>query len=75
MSLTLNVKMPDKKLLKMMYSRAEDKDKFLSELADHLQSIINKQVIKESVQTILSPTQIKKEVKPIINLREVDESK
>ena len=75
MSLTVNVKMPDRKLLKLMYTNAEDKDKFISELADHLHSIINKQVIKESVQTILSPTSIKKEIKPIINLREVNESK
>ncbi len=75
MSLTVNVKMPDRKLLKLMYTNAEDKDKFISELADHLHSIINKEVIKESVQTILSPTSIKKEIKPIINLREVNESK
>lgn len=75
MSLTLNVKMPDKKLLRLMYSSAENKDKFLSELAEHLHSIIDRQIIKESIQTILAPSQIKKEAKPIINLKEVDESK
>jgi len=71
LTLTLNVKIPDKKLLKMMYASSEDKDKFLSELAEHLHAMINKQVVKDSVKSILAPPVFKKEAKPVINLKEV----
>jgi hypothetical protein len=74
-SIGLKVKLPDKKLLKMMYSSAENKEKFLNELAEYLHSKINKQVIKESMQQVLDPVPVKKELKPIINFREVDESR
>jgi hypothetical protein len=59
----------------MMYSSAENKEKFLNELAEYLHSKINKQVIKESMQQVLDPVPVKKELKPIINFREVDESR
>lgn len=78
LSLNLSVRLPEKKLLKLMYSSAENKDKFLSELADYLHSVINKQVIKDSVTSLLVPQNIKKEKtpsRPLINLTEVDESK
>jgi hypothetical protein len=71
LTLTLNVRIPDRKLLKLMYSNAEDKDKFLSELAEHLHTMINKQVVKDSVESILAPAASKKEPKPTIQLREV----
>jgi hypothetical protein len=74
-SIGLKVKLPDRKLLKMMYSSAENKEKFLNELAEYLYSKINKQVIKESMQQVLDPGVIKKEPKPIINFKEVDESR
>lgn len=74
LTLTLSVKIPDKKLLKLMYSSAENKDKFITELAEHLHSMINKQVVKESIQSILIPPAPKKE-RGIINLTEVDASK
>lgn len=74
-SIGLKVKLPDRKLLKMMYTSAENKDKFLAELSEYLYSKINKQVIKESMQQVLDPTPIKREVRPIINLKEVDESR
>lgn len=74
-SIGLKVKLPDKKLLKMMYSSAENREKFLNELAEYLHSKINKQVIKESMQQVLDPVPVKKELKPIINFREVDESR
>lgn len=50
----LTVKIPDKKLLKLMYSSADDKEKFKSELAEYLISMINKQVIMSSVEDMLS---------------------
>lgn len=74
-SIGLKVKLPDRKLLKMMYTSAENKDKFLIELSEYLYSKINKQVIKESMQQVLDPTPVKKEARPIVNLREVDESR
>ena len=52
-SIALSVKLPDKKLLKMMYQNAENKDKFLDELSDYMQRMINKQVIKDSVLSIV----------------------
>ena len=74
-SIGLKVKLPDRKLLKMMYTSAENKDKFLAELSEYLYSKINKQVIKESMQQVLDPTPIRREARPIINLKEVDESR
>ena len=72
LGLTINVKLPDRKLLKLMYSSAEDKDKFLSQLAEYLHAMINKQVIKDSVSSILEPAQVQEKVKKSsINLREV----
>jgi hypothetical protein len=74
-SLTVKVKLPDKKLLKMMYASAENKDKFLEELSEYLQSVINKQVISDSMRESLDPTPVKKkEAKPVmphIEVREV----
>ena len=74
-SISVKVKLPDRKLLKMMYSNAENKEKFLTELAEYLHSKINKNIIKDSMQGVLDPVPPKKEVRPVINLREVNESK
>jgi len=75
-SVNLTVKLPDRKLLKLMYTSAEDKDKFLSELAEYLHGMINKQVVKDSMHLVLAPPVIiKRENKPTINLTEVDESR
>jgi hypothetical protein len=52
-SIALSVKLPDKKLLKLMYQNAENKDKFLDELSDYMYRMINKQVIKDSVISIV----------------------
>ena len=72
LALNLQVRIPEKKLLKMMYQNAENKEQFIIELAEHLHSMINKQVVKKSVQLILDPPpQLKKE-KGIINLTEVN---
>jgi hypothetical protein len=71
LTLNLQVRIPEKKLLKLMYQNAENKEQFIVELAEHLHSMINKQVVQNSIQTILAPTPLKKE-KSIINLTEVD---
>lgn len=75
LTINLFVKIPDKKLLKMMYSNAEDKNKFMSELAEYLHGMINKKVVQDSIQAILAPPSIKKEIKPVINLTEVNDCK
>jgi len=72
MALSLNVKLPDRKLLKMMYNNAEHKDKFLTELAEYLSRTINHEVIKDSVTQMLATQSKKVEVKPTINLTEVE---
>ena len=74
-SVALKVRLPDKKLLKMMYASAENKDKFLDELSEYLQSVINKQVIADSMKESLDPTPVKKKeaapASPHITVREV----
>jgi len=69
-SIDLTVKLPDKKLLKMMYSGAEDKEKFVSELADYLLEMINKKAVTDSINKMLvvSP---KKKPEPGVHLTQV----
>ena len=52
-SIKLKVKMPDRKLLKLMYQNAEDKDKFLDNLADHLMSSIDNKSVRGSITSML----------------------
>ena len=75
-SIKVKVKLPDKKLLKMMYTQAEDSDKFLSELSEYLLTVINKQVVADSMQSQLDPAAIKKPGSTTgnITIREVNES-
>lgn len=76
LNLKLNIKLPDKKLLKMMYSSSENKQEFMEQLAEYLGSKINKSIIVESMKQILdSPSAPKQEAKPQIKIREIDESK
>jgi hypothetical protein len=71
LTLNMQVRIPERKLLKLMYQNAENKEQFVSELADHLHAMINKQVVKNSIQAILAPPLPKRE-KATINLTEVD---
>ncbi len=76
LNLKLSIKLPEKKLLKMMYNSAEDKQEFMSQLAEYLSTKINKSVITESVKQILeTPALTKQEPKAQIKIREIDESK
>lgn len=72
LALSLAVKLPDRKLLKMMYTNAENKDKFLTELSEYLAKTINHDIIKEAVTQMLVTQPKKVEVKPTINLTEVE---
>ncbi len=49
------VKLPDKKLLRMMYTSAEDKEKFLDELSEYVSREINNSVIKDSISSMVAP--------------------
>jgi hypothetical protein len=62
-SLNISVKLPDKKLLKMMYASAEDKDKFIGELSDFIMDQINKEVVSDSVINTIAPAPAKKAAK------------
>ena len=78
LTLKLKIKMPDKKLLKMMYNNAEDKEVFLDELAKYVDSMINNKVVYDSMKLILDPKSTKKSTKaPVgdITLTEVEENK
>jgi hypothetical protein len=56
----LEIKLPDKKLLKLMYENAENKEVFVEELSEYTLEMINKSVVKESLQDILKPASNKK---------------
>jgi len=75
-SLSLLVKLPDKKLLKLMYTNAEDKEKFLEELSEYVFREINKTVVKEAVSSIVVPPgQTKRErTGPTITVNEIHET-
>ena len=51
--LKLLVKLPDKKLLKLMYSSSENKKEFMDQLSEYLLSKINKSVIIDSISQML----------------------
>lgn len=75
-SLSLLVKLPDKKLLKLMYTNAEDKEKFLEELSEYVFREINKTVVKDAVSSIVVPPgQTKRErTGPTITVNEIHET-
>lgn len=76
LTLKLNIKLPDKKLLKMMYNSSENKQEFMEQLAEYLNSKINKSIIVESMKQVLdAPAPPKQDPKPQIKIREIDESK
>jgi hypothetical protein len=53
--LKLNIKLPNQDLLKLMYTNAKDKEDFLTELSEHVMSMINKNIVHESLRQILDP--------------------
>lgn len=75
-NIKVNIKMPDKKLLKMMYNNAEDKEIFIDQLAKYVNSMINNKVVNDSLSLMLDPkSATKKKSSSNITLTEVDESK
>lgn len=53
--LKLNIKLPNQDLLKLMYTNAKDKEEFLTQLSEHIMSMINKNIVHESLRQILDP--------------------
>ena len=59
-NLAILVSLPDQDLLRMMYSNAKDKDKFLSELSDYVFRVINKTVVQSAISNMVLPIPQKK---------------
>ena len=55
LNISLNIKLPNKKLLKMMYENADDKEVFLVDLSQYVYSEINKDIVKSSLEKTLIP--------------------
>lgn len=62
LNIAFSIKLPSKKLLKMMYQNADDKQKFLTDLSEYVHVRINKDIVKNSLEKILVPTS--KKTKP-----------
>lgn len=61
LNLKVKIKMPNKKLLKMMYDSAEDKQVFIDQLSNYVASMINNTVVGDSISKMLDPKAIRKE--------------
>ena len=72
--LQVTISLPDQDFLKMMYSNAKDKDKFLGELSDYVFRAINKTVVQSSISTMVVPQQPKqRKTGPTVNITEIHE--
>jgi hypothetical protein len=77
-SIKMNIKLPDKKLLKLMYNNAENKQEFLEQLADYVSSSINNSIVLDSLCKMLeanpsTPNKDKSKVKEEIKLTEIND--
>lgn len=72
--LQIVISLPEQDFLKMMYSNAKDKDKFLGELSDYVFRAINKTVVQSSIATMVVPQPPKqKKTGPTVNITEIHE--
>ena len=72
--LQIVISLPEQDFLRMMYSNAKDKDKFLGELSDYVFRAINKTVVQSSIATMVVPQQPKqKKTGPTVNITEIHE--
>lgn len=71
--LRISIKLPAQDFLKMMYVNAKEKDTFLNELSDYVFRVINKQVVKDSISSIVIPQESTKHVisAPTVNITEI----
>ena len=56
LNIQVNLKLPNKKLLKMMYENADNKETFLSDLSQYVYSKINNNVVKDSLKKTIKPS-------------------
>lgn len=80
LNIKVGINLPDKKLLKLMFNNAENKDEFLNQLSDYVYSTINNKVVKDSLSAMLISSARKKttsvkEEKSEIKLTEVKNDK
>jgi hypothetical protein len=73
--LQISIKLPAQDFLKMMYVNAKEKDTFLNELSEYIFKVINKQVVKDSISSIVIPQDTVKHTisVPIVNITEIHE--
>lgn len=74
--LKLTLRLPDQTFLKMMYANAKDKDNFLGELSDYVFAAITKNIVKDSITSMVVPeNQMLRRTKPttIVNITEIHE--
>lgn len=73
--LKLSMNLPDQDFLKMMYSNAKDKNKFLDELSDYIFKMINKTVVQSSISSMVIPQPAVKNERPgvTVNITEIHE--
>lgn len=53
--LKLTLRLPDQTFLKMMYANAKDKDNFLGELSDYVFAAITRNIVQESITSMVVP--------------------
>lgn len=72
--LQISINLPEQDFLRMMYSNAKDKDKFLSELSDYVFRAINKTVVQSSIEAMVVPQPPKiRKTGPTVNITEIHE--
>jgi hypothetical protein len=74
-SLLVNMCLPEQDFLRMMYTNAKDKDRFLSELSDYVFRAINKTVVQSAISTMVVPqTSVRPaRTEPALNITEIHE--
>lgn len=63
LNISVNLKLPNKKLLKMMYESADNKETFLLDLSQYVYAKINKDIVRVSLEKTLLPTTKKTKTK------------
>jgi hypothetical protein len=72
--LQVTMNLPEQDFLKMMYSNAKDKEKFLSELSDYVFRAINKTVIQSAISDMVVPLKTQRSKSgPTVNITEIHE--
>jgi hypothetical protein len=72
--LEIKINLPEQDFLKMMYSNAKDKEKFLSELSDYVFRAINKTVVQSAISSMVVPqSSARSKSGPTVNITEIHE--